>query len=123
MTRRKHLAALAITVSFVLAGCLGDSAVGPCTLRVAVLHEGGIGSTALTPPYRVGRTQRVIYSGDGWTQMNVERRGPLGNVTRGRLDARERELGFQFDRPGTWQVRLSDPVSGCVREFAVQSVE
>ena len=124
MTRHRLLAALAITVGFVLAGCFGDSALGPCTLQVAVLHDGG-GSTALTPPYMVGRAQRVIYSGDGWTQMNVELRGPLGSVTRGQLDAqsvRKRDQnGSQFDRPGTWQVRLSDPVSGCVREFAVES--
>ena len=53
--------------------------------------------------------------------MNVELLGPLGNVTRGQLDAqsvRKRDQnGFQFDRPGTWQVRLSDPVSGCVRSL------
>jgi hypothetical protein len=35
------------------------------------------------------------------------------------------EVGFWFslDRPGQWQVRLADPVAGCVREFALEAVQ
>ena len=124
MSRQRPLAALAITVSFVLTGCFDDSAIGPCTLRVAISRNPG-GTTALTPPYRVGMQESLNFSGDGWIEMNVVTRHESGFESGGQLDRQEiseRNLGFSFDRPGQWQVRISDRISGCSQEFAVEAV-
>ena len=91
---------------------------------------GGGGSIALKPPYRVsvgrdGHPRGLVFSGDGWTQMTVEMLSPSGSETRVHVDRQEIRLRgneFQFPSPGQWQVRLSDPVSGCMQEFAVEVV-
>ena len=122
MTRHSLLAAGAITVGFVLAGCFDGLTVGPCTFRVSTE---GLGSTALTPPYRVALERDLRFSGDGWTEMNVEARHTSGFETGGvitRQDMREGHTGISLDRPGQWQVQVSDRVSGCRQEFAVEMV-
>ncbi len=120
--RRPRLAALAITVGFVLGGCSGDIAVGPCTFRVST---DGLGNTALKPPYRVSLKRDLRFSGDGWTEMKVEARNSSGVETGGvitRQDMRDGLMGISLDRPGVWQLRISDRVSGCRQEFVVEMV-
>ena len=39
-----------------------------------------------------------------------------------RQDIKNETMGFPVNRAGQWQVRMSDPVSGCVQEFAVEVV-
>ena len=122
MSRHKLLAGLAITVGFVLGGCFDDLSVGPCSFRVST---DGLGGTALTPPYRVALERDLLFSGDGWTEMNVEARHTTGFETGGlitRQDMREGHMGISLDRPGKWQVRISDRVSGCRQEFVVEMV-
>ena len=127
MTRDKLLVALGITASFVLFGCFGDSAVGPCTLQVRDREQG---RRVLEPPYRVrlgpGSNPTVLFiSGTGWMQANVVLRHSSGfenNWQLTREDIDRETTGFPVNRAGQWQVRVSDPVSGCVQEFAVEVV-
>ena len=128
LTQYKLLNALAITVGFVLAGCFADSAVGPCTLRIKANEQG---QRVLEPPYRVrlgpGSDPTVLYvSGTGWMQANIVFRHSSGYENSWQLtqeDITGNTTGFPVNRAGQWQVRMSDPVSGCVQEFAVEVVE
>ena len=91
--------------------------------------EQGIGHV-LEPPYSVrlgpaSEPTALIFSGTGWTQMNVELRHGAAfekddQLTR--LEIIEESSGFTLDRLGQWRVRLSDPVTGCAQEFAVEVV-
>ena len=128
MTQRKVLAVLGFTASFVLTGCSEYSAAGPCTLRVGRFDGGG--SDALTPPYRIsaareGEFTGLVFSGGGWVEMDVQLVSPAGEATTQHLDeleVRQRIGQFTFDSPGQWHVQISDPVSGCLREFPVEVV-
>ena len=127
MRERAILLAITAAIAVIVAGCFGDAAVGPCTLRVGILHGGGGGGgDFLEPPYRVGLPPDTLtFSGLGWSQMNIELRSETGQVENYQLDrqqARNRGASIPFDRPGQWQVRISDPMSGCRREFAVEVV-
>ena len=127
MTQRKLLSASAITVGFVLAGCFGDSAVGPCTVQIKANEQG---ERVLEPPYRVrlgpGSNPTVLFvSGSGWMQANIVLRHDSGFENSWQLtrqDINGETTGFPVNRAGQWQVRMSDPVSGCVQEFAVEVV-
>ena len=120
--------ALAITVAFVLAGCFADSAIGPCTLQIKANEQG---HRLLEPPYRVrlgpGSDPTVLYvSGTGWMQANIVFRHSSGYENSWQLtqqDITGNTTGFPVNRAGQWQVRMSDPVTGCVQEFAVEVVE
>jgi hypothetical protein len=126
--KRERAALLAITAGFVLSGCFGDSAVGPCTLQVKTSEQR---LRVLEPPYRVplgtGSDPTVLFvSGTGWMQARIVFRHSSGyengwQLTRQDMDGET--TGFPVNRAGQWQVRLSDPVSGCVQEFAVEVVE
>ena len=120
-----------LAAGFVLAGCFDSAALGPCTLRVSVVDLFSGRSTAVEPPYRVvvatpSRPSGLSLAGEGWTQMNVELRHPSGAVTNDQFSRQQVRLGdlsfVQFTSPGQSHVRLSDPVSGCVREFGVEAV-
>lgn len=128
MTQYKLFDALAITVGFVLAGCFADSAVGPCTLRIEANEQG---HRVLERPYRVrlgaGSDPTVLYvSGTGWMQANIVFRHSSGYENSWQLtqqDINGNTTGFPVNRAGQWQVRMSDLVTGCVQEFAVEVVE
>ena len=128
MTQYKLLSALAITIGFVLAGCFADSAVGPCTLQIEANESG---HRVLEPPYSVrlgpGSDPTILYvSGTGWMQANIVFRHSSGYENSWQLtrhDITGNTTGFPVNRAGQWQVRMSDPVSGCVQEFAVEVVE
>ena len=128
LTQYKLLNALAITAGFVLAGCFGGSAVGPCTLQIEANEKG---HRVLEPPYSVrlgpGSDPTVLYvSGTGWMQANIVFRHSSGYENSWQLtrqDITGNTTGFPVNRAGQWQVRMSDPVSGCVHEFAVEVVE
>ena len=105
---------------------LGNTAVGPCTLKVTADERGQW--RVLQPPYRVRVGPRneptaLIFSGTGWTQMDVRLEQHGSGVTNGGTLTQEDVLGettgFSLDHPGRWQVRLSDDVSGCMHEFVV----
>lgn len=125
MTQHKLLAALAATAGFFLAGCFGDSAVGPCTVQIS---EQGL--NVLEPPYRVrlgpASDPTVLFvSGTGWMQADIVLRHSSGYENSWRLTRQDidgKTTGFPVNQAGQWQVRLSDPVSGCVHEFAVEVV-
>ena len=127
MTQHKLLATSAVTVGFVLAGCFGDSVVGPCTLQIKVNEQG---HRVLEPPYRArlgpGSNPTVLFvSGSGWMQANIVLRHDSGYENSWQLtrqDITGETTGFPVNLAGQWQVRMSDPVSGCVQEFAVEVV-
>ena len=66
-----------------------------CTLKVAADEQG------------VRRSNEL-------TRENIEANALMRDTN----DAR----GLSLDDPGQWQVRLSDPVSGCVSAFMVEVV-
>ena len=109
---------------------------GTCTLTISADEQGVV--RVLQPPYSVRLGPRadpldrrgidppaLIFSGTGWTEMNVEARHTSGFKTGGlitRQDMREGHMGISLDRPGQWQLRISDRVSGCRQEFVVEMV-
>jgi hypothetical protein len=127
MTQHRLLATLAATVGIVLSGCFGDSALGPCTLQLTARDHG---QRVLEPPYRVhlgpASDPAVLYvSGTGWMQADIVLQHSSGyengwQLTRQDIDGNT--TGFPINQAGRWQVRMSDPVSGCAREFAVEVV-
>jgi len=127
MAQYRLHAASAITAGFVLAGCFADSAVGPCTLQIKANEQG---QRVLEPPYRVrlgtGSDPTVLFvSGTGWMQANIVFRHSSGYENGWQLtrqDIIRETTGFPINQAGQWEVRLSDPISGCVREFAVEVV-
>ena len=127
MTQHKLLATSAITVGFVLAGCFADSVVGPCTLQIKANEQG---HRVLEPPYRVrlgpGSDPTVLFvSGTGWMQANIVFRHSSGYENGWQLtrqDINDETTGFPVNLAGQWHVRMSDPVSGCVQQFAVEVV-
>jgi hypothetical protein len=128
MTQHRLLTVLATTAGIVLSGCFGDSALGPCTLRITARDSGG--QRVLEPPYEVrlgsASNPAVLYvSGTGWMQANIVLRHSSGYRNGWQLtrqDITQETTGFPVNQAGQWQVRMSDPVSGCAQQFAVEVV-
>jgi hypothetical protein len=128
LTQYKLLKALAITIGLVLAGCFADSALGPCTVQISANEKG---KRVLEPPYTVrlgpGSDPTVLYvSGSGWMQADIVLRHSSGYENSWQLtqeDITGNTTGFPVNQAGQWQVRMSDPISGCVQEFAVEVVQ
>ena len=134
--KRQRVGFIAVAIVFIVAGCLGASAPRPCTLKVSADEQGV--RRVLEPPYKahlVTATGPVVLllSGAGWSQMDVTLRNGSGpersnQLTRENIEANalmrdtNDARGFSLDGPGQWQVRLSDPVSGCVSAFTVEVV-
>jgi len=110
---------------------------GTCTLTISADEQGVV--RVLQPPYSVRLGPRadpldrrgidppaLIFSGTGWTEMNVElMHQGLDLPRKGRLTLRTITDGsrrFTVEFSGQWQARLSDRVSGCVREVVVAVV-
>ena len=51
--KRVRAGAIVVAKAFIVAGCFGDSAVGPCTLRIAAFEHGRRTERFLDPPYSV----------------------------------------------------------------------
>lgn len=136
MTRTNALLGGVLFLSLAVVGCFGGSAVGigPCTLRVTADEQGQW--RVLEEPYsvRMSRPDQVpshghtalIFSGTGWHQMEVVLRHASRTSNTGRLtsqDIQGETTGFPLDQPGTWEVQLSDEVTGCRRAFAVEVIQ
>ena len=88
------------------------------------------GQRVLERPYRVrlgpGSNPTVLYvSGTGWMQANIVFQHSSGYENSWQLtqqDITGNTTGFPVNQAGQWQVRMSDPVTGCVQEFAVEVV-
>jgi len=110
---------------------------GTCTLTISADEQGVV--RVLQPPYSVRLGPRadpldrrgidppaLIFSGTGWTEMNVElMHQGLDLPRKGRLTLRTITDGsrrFTVEFSGQWQARLSDRVSGCVQEVVVKVV-
>jgi len=123
-------------VGLTLAGCFGGSgiAAGPCTLKVSA-DEQGVWRELEQPPYTVhlgtpatqvnNGPSALIFSGTGWQGMAVLLRHISGEQSSGRLtrqDVTGETTGVPLTRVGQWEVRLSDPLTGCRREFTLEAV-
>ena len=99
---------------------------GDCTLA---LHD--FEGVPLEPPYEVPMvsdvlggeaTAEVQYVAEGWGPTTVETVDPAADRASAEFgaDSFNEDLNRSvFDRPGTWQVRVSD-TNGCMAAFAVE---